>query len=212
MLNTPIANKPGQQRLALQLSMIHLAQVFSPRPSADPRENLRVLQSPLKVLATPLRNIFNGGAAGPASPTKARIRSASPLKLGHASTAVGANEDEEVEQLEEEGQPEDQEVILVHTNHPRVVEEDKDLVILEDVPLPLVVGSSSSSPITGTFAAPVQPQPQHAQLTLQYPPYASLWAGRHCTARSSYRVHSMPYGRQRGREWKKKRKERRWKY
>jgi hypothetical protein len=44
-----------------------------------------------------------------------------------------------------------------------VVEEDKDLVILEDVPLPLVVGSSSSSPVTETFAL-VQPQPQQAQL------------------------------------------------
>ncbi|KAF8961373.1 hypothetical protein BDZ97DRAFT_1664243, partial [Flammula alnicola] len=33
---------------ALRLSMIHSAQVFSPRPSKDPRENLRILQSPLK--------------------------------------------------------------------------------------------------------------------------------------------------------------------
>jgi len=160
MLNTPIANK---QRRALRLSMIHSAQVFSPRPSADPRENLRVLQSPLKVPATPLRNIFNGAGTGPASPTRARSRSISPLKFSHASADMGANEDEKLEE-ELEGQPEDQEVILVHTNHPRVVEEDKDLVILEDVPLPLVIGSSSSSPITGTFVAPVQPQPQHAQL------------------------------------------------
>lgn len=160
MLNTPIANKPGQQRRALRLSMIHSAQVFSPRPSADPRENLRVLQSPLKVPATPLRNIFGGAGASPASPTKARSRSVSPLKFGHASADMGANEGEKLE----EEQPEDQEVILVHTNHPRVVEEDKDLVILEDVPLPLVIGSSSSSPITGAFAAPLQPQPQQAQL------------------------------------------------
>jgi hypothetical protein len=143
--------------------MIHSAQVFSPRPSADPRENLRVLQSPLKVPATPLRNIFSGAGGGPASPTKARRRSVSPLKFGHASADMGANEDEKLEE-ESEGQPEDQEVILVHTNHPRVVEEDKDLVILEDVPLPLLVGSSFSSPVTGTFGTPVQPQPQQAQL------------------------------------------------
>jgi hypothetical protein len=106
-----------------------------------------------------LRNIFGGAGAGPASPTKARSRSVSPLKFGHASADPG---DKKVEQLEEEseGQPEDQEVILVHTNHPRVVEEDKDLVILEDVPL--VIGSSS--PNTGTFAPPAQPQSQQAQL------------------------------------------------
>lgn len=154
-----MANKPGQRR-ALRLSMIHSAQVFSPRPSADPRENLRVLQSPLKVPATPLRNIFSGAGVGPTSPTKARSRSVSPLKFGHVSADLG---DEKVEQLEEEseGQLEDQEVILVHTNHPRVVEEDRDLVILEDVPLPLVIGSSSSSPITGTFGAPAQPQQAH---------------------------------------------------
>jgi hypothetical protein len=30
---------------------------------------------------------------------------------------------------------EEEEIVLVHTNHPRVVEEDKDLVILEDVPV-----------------------------------------------------------------------------
>jgi len=157
MLNTPNANKQGQQRRALRLSMIQSAQVFSPRPSADPRENLRVLQSPLKVPATPLRSIFSGTGTGSTSPTKARSRSVSPLKFGHASADMGANENEKIEQLEEE-QLEDQEVILVHTNHPRVVEEDKDLVILEDVPLPLVIGLSSPSPI------PAPAQPQQAQL------------------------------------------------
>ncbi|KAF8909801.1 hypothetical protein CPB84DRAFT_1635324, partial [Gymnopilus junonius] len=32
----------------LRLSMIQSAQVFSPRPSHDPRENLRILQSPIR--------------------------------------------------------------------------------------------------------------------------------------------------------------------
>jgi len=160
MLNTPTANKPGEQRRAMRLSMIQSAQVFSPRPSADPRENLRVLQSPLKVPTTPSRSIFSGAG----SPSKAPRRSVSPLKFG-CTADMDANEDEKEEQLEEE--PEDQEVILVHTNHPRVVEEDKDLVILEDVPLPLVVGSSSFSdvsPIKGVFSAPAQLQQQQTQL------------------------------------------------
>lgn len=62
------------------MSMILSANVFSPRPSANPRENLRVLQSPLKPFAH---------------------------------------------------QPEV--VKLVDGNHPRVVEEEQDLIILEDV-------------------------------------------------------------------------------
>lgn len=81
--------------------MIHSAQVFSPRPSNDPRENLRILQSPVKKPSSPIKN-------------------SSPLKM-----AI-------LPDIEEE------EIVLVHTNHPRVVEEDKDLVILEDVPLQLL--------------------------------------------------------------------------
>ena len=66
------------------MSMILSADVFSPRPSPNPRENLRVLQSPLKPFTT-----RNG----------------------------------EVPEV----------VKLVDGNHPRVVEEEQDLIILEDV-------------------------------------------------------------------------------
>ncbi|TRM67149.1 hypothetical protein BD626DRAFT_396484, partial [Schizophyllum amplum] len=38
----------GPDRRALRLSMIESARVFSPRPSAIPAENLRILQSPIK--------------------------------------------------------------------------------------------------------------------------------------------------------------------
>ncbi len=64
--------------------MISSAQVFSPRPSLNPRENLRILQSPLKP--------FVGAGSG----------------------------DDEV-------------VKLVDGNHPKVLEEEQDLVILENV-------------------------------------------------------------------------------
>lgn len=70
--------------------MIHSAQVFTPSPSKDPRENLRILQSPLK-------NSFK-------SPVKAAPQ-------------------------------EEDKIILVQGNHPRVVQEERDLVILEDVAL-----------------------------------------------------------------------------
>ena len=82
---------------ALRLSMIHSAQVFSPQPSKDPRENLRILQSPLK-------NSYK-------SPVKATIK-------------------------------EEDDIILVQGTHPRVVQDERDLVILEDV----AVAASPPSP------------------------------------------------------------------
>jgi hypothetical protein len=88
----------GPRNHALRLSMIHSAQVFSSHPSKDPRENLRILQSPLM-------NSFK-------SPVKATLQ-------------------------------EEDEIILVQGSQPRVVQEEHDLVILEDVVLP---PTSSSNP------------------------------------------------------------------
>jgi hypothetical protein len=97
--------------------MIHSAQVFSPRPSNDPQENLRILQSPVKNPSlSPIKQLNH-----------------SPLK-----SAIIPDDDEEI--------------VLVHTNCPRVVEEEKDLVILEDVPVQLL---SPSKPLS----APERSQP-----------------------------------------------------
>ncbi|KAF9531191.1 hypothetical protein CPB83DRAFT_849529 [Crepidotus variabilis] len=126
--------RPPQK--SLRLSMIHSAQVFSPRPSTDPRENLRVLQSPLK---NPSR-----------SPMKPR--NPSPLK---ARTIL-----EEDEELEDEDNEEEEDIVLVHTNHPRVVEEEKDLVILEAVPVQLLSPSKLSNefPILPVASQNAQPK------------------------------------------------------
>ncbi|KXN89208.1 hypothetical protein AN958_05911 [Leucoagaricus sp. SymC.cos] len=99
LLATP-ARLIGNNR-RIRLSMIHSAQVFSPRPSKDPRENLRILQSPMK-------NSF--------SPQK-------PSALSRTSSISATHEDGD----------EEEEIVLVDGNRPRVVEEEKDLVILEDV-------------------------------------------------------------------------------
>lgn len=105
--------RTGPSHRALRLSMIHSAQVFSPRPSKDPRENLRILQSPLK-------NTFK-----PSTPSQL---SRSPSKY----PSRNAYDDDSDEEMAEE----EDDIILVDGNHPRVVEEDRDLVILEDVELP----------------------------------------------------------------------------
>ncbi|EPQ50494.1 hypothetical protein GLOTRDRAFT_141481 [Gloeophyllum trabeum ATCC 11539] len=106
--------RPGKVRM----SMIHSAQVFTPRPSDDPRENLRLLQSPVK----------------------------SPVK--------------------------GEEIVLVDGNHPRVTQEENDLVILEDVPQiprPAPVLSTPSKPPVFPPRTPVYRTPRPAR-----PPRPSL--------------------------------------
>ncbi|KIK91166.1 hypothetical protein PAXRUDRAFT_831074 [Paxillus rubicundulus Ve08.2h10] len=93
-----VSMTPGTRRKALRMSMIQSAEVFTPRPSKNPRENLRILQSPLKK------------------------RSKSPLKQQYASEEGDINE-----------AGNEEEIILVDGNYPHVVEEEKDLVILESV-------------------------------------------------------------------------------
>ncbi|PPQ65921.1 hypothetical protein CVT24_011254 [Panaeolus cyanescens] len=110
---------PQQKHRALRLSMINSAEVFSPRPSKDPRENLRILQSPLK-------------PAFMKSPSKLRPQTpGSPIQAP---------------QFDDEDEDEQEEIVLVETNYPRVVEEEKDLVILEDAPLPVPATQNPSQP------------------------------------------------------------------
>lgn len=114
ILATPEPDRNGDRRKTLRMSMIASAMVFSPRPSQDPRENLRTLQSPLKPSYT------------------------SPLKPTH------------VEEPEED-------IVLVETNHPSVVQDDEDnLVILESVQAPIPLQSPRRFP-------QFTPQPQQYQ-------------------------------------------------
>ncbi|KAF8208540.1 hypothetical protein K438DRAFT_276647 [Mycena galopus ATCC 62051] len=125
--------RPGNR--ALRLSMIASAQVFSPRPSHDPRQNLRVLQSPLR-LASPSTSPRKNSAPG--TPTPSPRTNLSPAQ-----------------HHEQEDDEEGETVTLVQGAHPRVVEEATDLVILEDVELSAeeraahMHGSPSPSPTGG---------------------------------------------------------------
>ncbi|KAJ7498341.1 hypothetical protein B0H11DRAFT_2276039 [Mycena galericulata] len=91
-------------------TMIASAQVFSPRQPPDPRENLRVLQSPLRAL-------FPRPPSAPGSPSPS-------LAKPRAASASSDSDDNEAETT-----------TLVQGAHPRVVEEARDLVILENVEL-----------------------------------------------------------------------------
>ncbi|KIJ04483.1 hypothetical protein PAXINDRAFT_159364, partial [Paxillus involutus ATCC 200175] len=109
---------PGTRRKTLRMSMIQSAEVFTPRPSKNPRENLRILQSPLKQ------------------------RSQSPLKQQYAPEEDDINEDENEE-----------EIVLVDGNYPHVVEEEKDLVILESVEVEVPQPQPPQTPArAGAFA------------------------------------------------------------
>ncbi|KAI0696537.1 hypothetical protein BC835DRAFT_1405935 [Cytidiella melzeri] len=95
-----------RRRRTLRMSMIQSAQVFTPRPSQDPRENLRILKTPIKT---------------PFSKTDRR-------------------------QSEEENE----DIVLVETNHPKVLEEDRDLVILEQVTVEFPIPESAQAQVQQT--------------------------------------------------------------
>ncbi len=135
---------------APRLSMINSAQVFSPRPSRNSEENLRVLQSPLRnnFLRSPHKPSLLSHGSG--------SRSSSPVKqpLSNVSQPSLMDLEEEVD---------DEDIILVEGNHPQVVEEEKDLVILEDVKVSSI-SSDPASPFSSTLAAQHHAQPFSTQL------------------------------------------------
>ncbi|KAE9399913.1 hypothetical protein BT96DRAFT_919814 [Gymnopus androsaceus JB14] len=120
------------KKRALRLSMIQSAEVFSPRPFPNPMENLRVLKSPLKPYHIRSQS---------STPTP------SPSRSLFSSTISANHEDDE------------DEIILVEGNCPRVVEEETDLVILEDVEVPSAVRSNSpnKSPTKSKYIAAPPP-------------------------------------------------------
>ena len=115
---TPVAS-PGTRRRALRMSMITSAQVFSPRPFADPQRNLEVLQSPLKAVFKP--------------------------------------EPESDGEEEEEAEQEAEEIVLVESDHPQVVESETDLVILDHVTV-IEPPAAPPSPYRAPQQMPVPPQ------------------------------------------------------
>ncbi|KAF8628006.1 hypothetical protein AX15_004126 [Amanita polypyramis BW_CC] len=136
--------------------MIHSAQVFSPRPSQNPRENLRVLQSPLKGgFRSPLklsRLSYGSSPTRISSPTKPSLDYAPQQPL------VGVKEEEEDDDDDEgDDDDDDEDIVLVEGDHPRVVEEEKDLVILEDVEL-FPASSNPTSPFSQSSGVPYQMQ------------------------------------------------------
>ena len=154
-----------KRRRALRMSMINTAQVFSPRPSDNARENLRTLKTPIKMkVASPFRgdpsdeDDEDGGFIGGSS--RKRRRQSSPLKRGVFTALEGEEEDLEGENVEE------QEVVLVEGSRPRVYQEERDLVILEHVPVPEPIPATEAhshdrAHTPQRYASPRTPIQQH---------------------------------------------------
>ncbi|KAM6504351.1 hypothetical protein JOM56_001294 [Amanita muscaria] len=110
---------PIRPTRAPRLSMIHSAQVFSPKLPKNFEGNLRLLQSPLKstFLRSPLKgsNHVSNGNQDRSKPT-----------YDQSSGHDWISDDEEG----------CEEIVLVEGDNPRVVEEEKDLVIVENVEVP----------------------------------------------------------------------------
>lgn len=119
--STPVAS-PGTRRRALRMSMITSAQVFSPRPFADPQRNLQVLQSPLKAVFKP------------------------------------EPESDDEEEEEEAAQQDAEEIVLVESDHPQVLESERDLVILDHVTV-IEPPAAPPSPYRSPAHAPPMPVP-----------------------------------------------------
>jgi hypothetical protein len=120
----------AQRTRTLRLSMIHSAQVFSPRPSADPAANLKVLQTPLKALQSRTRSVSPNKKGGARGSLMERLWEARADAKMAADAAGDAGEED---------------IVLVDGNHPRVVQEEEDLVILEDVPIPVSTPTPTSN-------------------------------------------------------------------
>ena len=136
--------------------MIQSAQVFTPKPSQNPKENLRILKTPIK---TPFSSSKTPGMSA------RRRRESSPLKRGAYIPTLPEESDEEDDKEEE--------IVLVETNHPKVVEEDRDLVILEHVTVDVPEPEPEPEPRVVQFPLPQSAQPQVPQ-TPRRRPRASL--------------------------------------
>ncbi|KAI5984073.1 hypothetical protein EDD15DRAFT_2177828 [Pisolithus albus] len=137
--NTDAAMTPTTRRKQLRMSMIRSAKVFTPRGKiADPVENLRILQTPLKRRGS--------------SPLKQQYQTLRRAHNGHGDSDSSSDSDEDDENDSGDGNGEEEEIVLVDGDHPHVVEEDKDLVILESVEVEV----PQPSP-------PPSPRPQHRQ-------------------------------------------------
>ncbi|KAI0826106.1 hypothetical protein BC629DRAFT_1434608 [Irpex lacteus] len=150
VINTPDKKK---RRRTLRMSMIQSAQVFTPRPSQDPRENLRILKTPIK---TPFSS--HSQAKTPQFGGRGRRRrESSPLKRG---TYLPPQPEEDSDSEDEEPEAD---IVLVQTNHPKVVEEDRDLVILEHVDVSIPNPEPAPAKPVVQFPIPQTAQPSVVQ-------------------------------------------------
>jgi hypothetical protein len=99
----PNASKSARKRV-LRLSMIQSAQVFTPRPDPDPRVNLRVLQTPIRLNnSSPLKHAHR-------TPDFGQEEYGTPIRLVEGSRPQVVEEEQDLVILEEVDAPGEEEV------------------------------------------------------------------------------------------------------
>ncbi|KAI6126492.1 hypothetical protein F5141DRAFT_1247314 [Pisolithus sp. B1] len=145
--STDATMTPRTQKKKLRMSMIRSAKVFTPRGKiADPVENLRILQTPLKRRGS--------------SPLKQQYQTLRRTHNGPGDSDSSSDSDEHDENDSRDGNGEEEEIVLVDGDHPHVLEEDKDLVILESVEVeqPQLAAPPTTPLRLGAFGRPVNVQ------------------------------------------------------
>lgn len=153
-VDTDAEMTPRTRKKMLRMSLIRSAKVFTPRGKhADPVENLRILQTPLKRRGS--------------SPLKQQYQTLQRAHNGQDSDS--SSDSDAADENDGDGNEAEEEIVLVDGDHPHVLEEDKDLVILESVevevpepPLSPRPQQSAAPPATphrlGAFGRPVNVQ------------------------------------------------------
>ncbi|KAI6143778.1 hypothetical protein BKA82DRAFT_1005572 [Pisolithus tinctorius] len=117
-VDTDAEMTPRTRKKMLRMSLIRSAKVFTPRGKhADPVENLRILQTPLKRRGS--------------SPLKQQYQTLQGAHNGQDSDS--SSDSDAADENDGDENEAEKEIVLVDGDHPHVLEEDKDLVILESV-------------------------------------------------------------------------------
>ena len=154
----PNASKSAQRRV-LRLSMIQSAQVFTPRPDPDPRVNLRVLQTPIRLNSSPLKAAYPSPRPGHADQQDEEC--GTPIRLVEGNRPQVVEEEQDLVILEEVDAPEH----IPQANTPSIQGgvDPSGFVNPEQGPI-------HAPPVGGPYPAPVFPlSPSHQLQQFQTP-------------------------------------------
>jgi hypothetical protein len=154
----PNTSKSAQKRV-LRLSMIQSAQVFTPRPDPDPRVNLRVLQTPIRLNSSPLKHAHHTPRQPHADQQEGEY--GTPIRLVEGNRPQVVEEEQDL-------------VILEEVDAPKNIPQENALSIQDSVEPSRSIDPMQrpihAPPMGGPYPAPAFPlSPSHQQQQFQTP-------------------------------------------